>query len=333
MNSSPSTQTLRRKARAEAAAWTVRLHGPHRSPELEAAFRTWLSASAENARQFERVTEVWDAASGVPRGGLTRLGSWRQGGLRGVWLRVAAVAVVCMIAVFAWYRYGFAGVYRTGVGEQRVVRLEDGTRISMNSATRIEVDFARLRRHVVLGDGEAYFEVAHNPARPFVVSAGGHDVTALGTTFLVRYDPTCTAVTLVEGKVTVSNTAAPPAERGDTSGSARRPLALTPGERLLLAPNTAPSVDLPRIDALIAWRRGEVVLDKTPLTDAVAEMNRYEDEKLIIDSPEVGTLPISGIYHTGDSDGFAQTVARLYRLQISRKANELHLTGAGPGTP
>jgi transmembrane sensor len=334
MNSnSPSARTLCRKARAEAAAWTVRLHGPHRSPELEAAFRTWLSASAENARQFERVTEVWDAASGVPGAGLTRLGNWRQVSLTGAWLRAAAVAVVCTVAALAWYQYAFAGVYRTGVGEQRVVRLEDGTRVSMNSATRIEVDFARQRRHVVLTDGEAYFEVAHNPGRPFVVSAGGHDVTAFGTTFLVRYDPTYTAVTLVEGKVTVSNAAAPAAQRGASSGSARRPLALTPGERLMLARNTAPSVDLPRIDALTAWRRGEVVLDRTPLTDAVAEMNRYEDERLIIDSLDVGKLPISGIYHTGDSDGFAQTVARLYRLQVSHKANEIHLTGTAPGTP
>ena len=154
--SSPAAQTLRRKARAEAAAWTVRLHGPHRSPELEAAFRAWLAASPENARQFERVTEVWDAASGVPRGGLARFGNWRQRSLTGTLLRVAAVAVVCTVAAFAWHRYGFADdVYRTGVGEQRVVRLEDGTRISMNSATRIEVDFARLRRHVVLSGGEA----------------------------------------------------------------------------------------------------------------------------------------------------------------------------------
>ena len=165
------------------------------------------------------------------------------------------------------------------------------------------------------------------------MSAGGHDVTALGTTFLVRYDPTYTAVTLVEGKVTVSNTAAPAPRDGASSRTARRPLALTPGERVMLARNDAPSVDLPRIDALMAWRRGEVVLDKTPLTDAVAEMNRYEDERLVIDTVDVGKLPISGIYHTGDSDGFAQTVARLYRLQISRTANEIHLTGTAPGTP
>jgi len=334
MNStSQSAPTSRRKARAEAAAWTVRLHGPHRSPELEAAFRNWLTASEENARQFERVTEVWDAASGVSPGGITRIGNWRMGSPVGTWLRVAVVAVVCTVATLAGYRYWFAGVYRTGVGEQRIVRLEDGTRISMNSATRIEVDFARLQRHIVLSDGEAYFEVAHNPARPFVVSAGGHDVTALGTTFLVRRDPAYMAVTLVEGRITVSNASVPASQNSASSEISQRPLALTPGERLVLVRNTAPSVDLPRIDALTAWRRGEVVLDKTPLTDAVAEMNRYEDERLILDSSAVGDLRISGIYHTGDSEGFAQTVARLYGLRISRKDNEIHLTGAAPGTP
>jgi transmembrane sensor len=84
---------------------------------------------------------------------------------------------------------------------------------------------------------------------------------------------------------------------------------------------------LPRIETLTAWRRGEVVLEQTPLADAIAEMNRYEDDTLVIDSPGIARLRISGIYHTGDSSGFAQTIARLYGLRVVQSGREIRLTG------
>jgi transmembrane sensor len=105
---------------------------------------------------------------------------------------------------------------------------------------------------------------------------------------------------------------------------------LAPGERLLLARNALPQLDSPPIEAVAAWRRGEVVLEKTTLDEAVAEMNRYEDEKLVIGSPEIGKLRISGIYHVGDSAGFAQTIAKLYQLQVMEGDDQIRLTAKPP---
>jgi transmembrane sensor len=345
-------RSARRHARAEAAAWIVRLHGPHRTPELETAFRQWLAENKENAREFERVTEVWDSARGIPAAGMARLGNWSAASVRpreGVaplWglAKVAVALVVCVLPVWLAYLHWSADVYRTGVGEERLVRLHDGSRISLNSNTRIEVKFSNTQRHVTLTNGEAYFEAAHDAARPFVVSAGGHDVTALGTSFLIRYEADKTAVTLVDGKVTVSNATPPPVttptDTNIPSAPAARPTArvaeglvtLTPGERIVLARNTPPAVDSPHIDVVTAWRRGEVILDKTELHEAVAEMNRYEDTKLVLDSPEAGHLKISGIYHTGDGAGFARTIAKLYQLRITQKNNEIHFSASRPGT-
>lgn len=199
------------------------------------------------------------------------------------------------------------------LGEQRSLRLADGTRVTLNSATRLALSFTQGERRVNLSHGEAYFEVARDPRRPFVVSAAGHDVTAVGTSFLVRYEQKRMAVVLLEGKVTVSAVAV------------ASPLTLNPGERLLLSAQGQAHLDSPSLDAVTAWRRGEVVLDDTPLEEAVAEMNRYEENRLVLESSAVGRLPVSGIFHTGDSVEFAHTVARLYGLRLTRQDGEIRL--------
>jgi transmembrane sensor len=370
----------RRKARAESAVWVVQLHGPHRTRELEAALRDWLSVDEINRHEFEGITEVWEDARGIPVGGLPRIAQRNRSTRR--WApAVAAFLVVCAVGVLTAYGIWFANDYQTGVGEQRVVRLADGTLVSLNSDTRIQVGVTQNRRRVTLARGEAYFEVTHNPERPFVVSVGNHDVTALGTTFLVRFDSDRTAVTLVEGKVTVSNVALPlsaqppedssatasrtevsdggsavqpssseasrrttvrqtigatagrflsessPRQGADNAAGSAQIVTLEPGERLELNRDSTPILDSPRIDAVIAWRRGEVVLEKTSLADAIAEMNRYQNEKIVLDSPDIGQLRISGIYRVGDISGFAQTIANLYHLHVTEQGNEMRLTG------
>jgi transmembrane sensor len=320
----------RRAARADAAAWIVRLHGPHRSPELENAFREWLSADPENGRQFERVTETWEQGATIPVAGIPRLARWQPPARRRVLIATMAAGVCGLLGLGIWLAWP-EPTYATGVGEQRLVRLDDGTRLSLNSETRVEIDYTKSQRRVQLIRGEAYFEVAHNPARPFVVTAGGTRVTALGTTFVVRYDTDKTAVTLVEGKVVVVPVAGDerpvvtPKNIGQASPPARKDLVLAPGERVTLVRNTPALVDEPRVEAITAWRRGEVMLDKTQLSDAIVEMNRYDSQILVIEDPRVATLQVSGIYHAGDSASFARTVAKLYDLHVEERPGQIVL--------
>src|ERR1700724_1682824 len=103
-------------------------------------------------------------------------------------LRIRAAAVVLVICgLVGWgvWRAWADPTYTTGIGEQRIVRLDDGTRLSLNSGTRVRIAYDDSERRVELESGEAYFEVAHNPARPFIVTAANHRVTALGTVFVV----------------------------------------------------------------------------------------------------------------------------------------------------
>ncbi len=258
-----------------------------------------------------------------------------------VWAFAAVILMALGICTLSAYRIWWAGTYHTGVGEQLLVHLEDGSRVLLNSDTKIRVQFARDRRHIIMSHGEAFFEVAHVPDRSFVVSVGAHDVTALGTAFQVRYDAGSTAVTLIEGKVVVSNashdlpdTPSQDVSRRDTSAQAPRArsrrsvqaVTLTPGERLLMVRDAAPRLDSPSVEVVTAWRRGEVVLDKTTLNDAIAEMNRYQDKQLVIGAPSIGNLRISGIYHVGDGKGFAQTIAKLYGLQVTEQDNQIRLS-------
>lgn len=336
-----ATQDRRRRARAEASVWIVRLHGAHRTPELEAGFRRWLEASPDNAAEFERVTSVWEAAPHASIAGLPRVvhrepasPSPRR------WAIAATLLLVAAGGAFLAYRVELDPEYVTAIGEQRTVPLDDGSRIALNSNSKVKIEFTESRRTVRLLRGEAFFEVAHNQQRPFVVIAGDNQVTAVGTAFEVRYEPDHIDVTLVEGKVNVTSTAelleVPASVSSSLSGTSKLSssgYAMTAGERLRVAKGAAPSVDAPRVDAVTAWRRGEVMLDDTPLTDAVAEMNRYSKVALVIDEGSIATLHVSGIYHTGDSEGFAQTVANLYGLKVTQEGGQIHLRTGAPPNP
>jgi transmembrane sensor len=228
-------------------------------------------------------------------------------------------------------------MYGTGVGEQQVVVLDDGTRMSLNTDTRVRVDSDSAARKVRVLSGEVLFEVAKDPQRPFVVRVAGSEVVALGTVFSVRLGPSvdrsgdALAVTLIEGRVSVGAAAA-----GDGVAPAR-PLMMQPGERIRIAraagspaPRVTLQMDRQRIDQAIAWTRGEVYFDGASLTDAVAEMNRYSRIPIVLVNPAALADPrISGVYRTGDSAGFARAVAALHGLSLGERLDRLELA---PGT-
>jgi transmembrane sensor len=349
----------RKSLRAEAAAWIAKLHGPDRSPDLEEDFRAWLGANPEHARAFEHITEIWDALANVNVGGLPRLATnealegparpvpgrhvfharpiflkTRMRGAFAVTLLLAAVG----IGTWLYVARGAREVYLTAIGEQRIVTLEDGSRVFLNSDTKLDIDLEKHTRGVALQRGEAYFEVAKDPARPFTVTAGDHTVTALGTSFVVRYDPDLTAVTLVEGKVAVEGPSA--SANGSASEDTQREptssiqaagegpgheILLSPGQRITFEQSGTAKIDIPQPESTAAWRRGEVVFDNTPLKEAIEEMSRYQRQRLILDDSSIGELPVSGIYRTGKNQDFAQAVATIYDLEVEADGDGIHL--------
>lgn len=306
--------------RAEAAAWVARLHSCGRTRELEAGLRKWLKADEAHARAFEIATEAWEIGGSLRSRSVSRIADpfaeAPQGPARSK-QQLAMVAVLLMAVAaggFFWAKRHPAIV--TAVGEQRILTLTDGSRIFLNTDTRLFVRETAQQRRVQLESGEALFDVAQDPHRPFIVAAGNKEVVALGTSFVVRRETGELVVTLMEGRVSVN--------------SAASETMLTPGQRVVFADDTAPTLDKPPLESVTAWRRGEVVLDKTRLRDAADEMNRYSAVKLQIADDRVADIPVSGIFRAGDSARFARAVAATYHLGIEHERQRIVISGARP---
>jgi transmembrane sensor len=300
---------------AEASAWLTRLQGSARTPAAERAFRAWLAEDKAHARAFARVNHAWDI---IPGAAAYHKDAARPPSQRRRQQQIFAVAA--SIALFMVLAGGYAlrdPVYRTGVGEQKALTLDDGSRITLNTDTQLVVSYRKSERHIRLERGEAMFEVAKNPQRPFIVTAGREQVRALGTTFLVRNDADQLAVLLIEGRVEVSEGASQHSDK-----SSKQAVTLAPGERLVLSPSNAKQaldhlkLDHPKVEEATAWRQGEVIFDNTTLGDAAAELNRYASTHLHLDDPSLAQLRVSGVFATRDPVEFANAVAKLHDLNV-----------------
>ena len=325
-------------ARADAAVWVARLHGPNRTKEAEAGLRRWLADDPQHPVAFEMMTETWERSARLRRRPIEKVASWEAVGFRLRFSYAAfAIAATAVVAVIGTLFYLHTDVITTGIGEFRTLTLQDGTRVFMDSNTRLSVHYEKAQRQVRLDSGEAFFEVAKNPHRPFLVRASGHLIRDLGTEFDVRSDAQGLAVTLVEGKVTVSPMSAAP-DGGvlrDASGSPSlrallppgqlRAFALSAGERLTFASTGVSRIDYPPLGIVTAWERGQVVLDNTSLPDAVAEMNRYSQQRIVLQGAAAGRIRVSGVFQAGDSQNFAAAVARTYHMRASQQGETIIL--------
>jgi transmembrane sensor len=242
------------------------------------------------------------------------------GGRRG-WTRAAALVVATLLLGVAWQLspYGYApGRYETGTGEQRVLDLEDGSRVALDAQTRIRVRYTDDVRMIQLTEGQAQFSVAHDPQRPFRVQAGGHTIVALGTTFSVEYVDEQVRVAMIEGRVlvTVVKAGEPEAPSGSPDTGAGRATELTAGEGLRVRDDGETTfIPNANVAAATAWRQGKVIFDSEPLSEAARRLNRYSRLQVVIDDPQLAQLSVSGIFEVGDSREFVHVMESYLRLE------------------
>jgi len=300
---------------AEAAAWLARLYGDE---DARPALDAWLAEDPAHAAAFARANEVWAI---LPRAARSEEAADvravpRRASLPRVGVAIAASLVLGVMGV--WWSLGNAGDYATRPGEQKVATLEDGSRMALNTDTRVGVQFDDGRRHIRLEKGEAMFEVAHDADRPFVVVAGDTRVQAIGTVFIVRRTADDVVVTLIKGKVAVSHDQ-PPA-----GGAGRETLVLRPGEKLTEPENGPARIEPESVEIATAWRRGQTVFRDTPLGEAVTELNRYGGPVILVDDPRIAALPISGVFATNAAD-FAEAAATVHGLRVEKDGDALHI--------
>jgi len=282
----------------EAAAWLARLRSEARTPADEAGFRAWLAEQPGARQAFDDINAAFEMAGART----APVAAARRPVLK---LGVAAgLALAAGLAAFMLFGPGLAPVesFSTNVGEQRTIALRDGSMVLLDTASRIEVRLSARRRKVELVQGRAHFEVAKDRRRPFVVQGGSRSVTAVGTVFDVWRGPGETSVLLTEGKVILRD--------GEDSRL------MAPGDRVVFRGDQV-IADRPALETQTAWQTGRAVFESQPLSEVVAELNRYSRRPLVLADRKVAGMRISGTYKVGDVGAFAVSLSRLLPVEVT----------------
>jgi transmembrane sensor len=317
----------------EAAIWAWRMDSPSVTPAERQAFEAWLRQDPRHARASKELNYVWQQLDGLAEAkreekiatfSETRK-AVRASHQRG-WL-AAAAAVIGGIAIgVAWLEHGSElQVLATAVGQERSVTLADGSVVSLNTNTIVETNLARRTREIYLRKGEAHFQVAHDTSRPFMVHAGDAVVRAVGTEFEVRVLPDQHVDVVVnEGRVEVR-----PAESksGATPNLPVPARALSAGQRLSTASRdyAITSVTKEQLSSELAWREGAIVFEGERLADAIAEVERYTDTRIIVTDSATAALRVGGRFRTGDVQEFFDALQAALPVSIRRTSDGIYV--------
>lgn len=317
----------------EAAVWTWRRDSGELTAIEQGQLEAWLREDARHRRAFEELSATWSALDRLSdRAWDENLAAFarkeRRRGFprKGLWQTAAAAVLVLGLGAALWIaRRPGMQVMSTAIGQQRHLRLADGTRLTLNTNTLLAVKLTPERRDVYLRRGEAHFDVVHNASRPFFVHVANTVIRDVGTQFEVRLKSDRDIDVLVdEGQVEVRGPGPAAAPAGPDSGahgeSAGWVKSLSAGEQLLIAgPHLEViSVSPRQIADDLAWREGALVFQGEPLSQALAEVGRYTHTRIVLTGPKVASLHISGRFRTNDVPGFFQALQAALPVRVSR---------------
>ncbi|MFT3803918.1 MAG: FecR domain-containing protein [Burkholderiaceae bacterium] len=311
--------------RQDVLDWFVRRQRDGWSAQDEAAFQAWLQADADHRRAYARWESHWKALDGIPADTVAHLRRNLQRDKeredvgparadvprRRLLVPAFAAASVAALAggtgLLAWNRRQagpeFAQAFGTQRGQQIDAPLPDGSRLRLDTATRIEVAYYRQRREVRLLEGQAVFSVRGDSARPFHVLAGPVGVTVVGTRFSVRYTPHLPGnegvqVAVEEGRVRVVRR---DRRSADTLGDLPGAVFLAAGQQVRAdAAGTLASTQAVPGQDIAPWRDSRISFVDTPLAQALAELERYGSTGLAVRDPAVAALRLSGTFDPRD---------------------------------
>jgi transmembrane sensor len=311
----------------EAERWFARMLDADCSDAERAAFERWRAADPAHAAAWRELDRLWRQSADAVRHPALAAAAWRA--LRdeppAPWYRrarfllpaaaaAAAAALVVLVALPRWQaaRMPITGVaYHTATGEQRSIRLADGTTVTLDAQSSVVVRYDGGQRQVDLLHGRAQFAVRHDPRHPFVVHAGNGTVTDVGTVFQVRTSADCTGVTLLEGAVDVA-AAAP--------GQAAQRVALhSDGKEVWFGPDGRISAPQPAdVQAAEGWTQGKLFVHDWRLSELLAEMNRYNRVQMAVGDPSLADLRISGVFDAHDPQTMLQLLQQGWPVRARR---------------
>lgn len=330
-----------------AAAWLARRDRTDWSADDQAAFAAWLAADTAHRVAYLRLAAVWrDAArlkvmgAGVVPGPVPERGAWRnspwfatasdtgwqprsrRGRSRaersGRNLRLAGIAAAMLVAAalvvaIAWRDAGRPerGAWQTAIGQRQEVQLPDGSTATLAGDSELRVSMDRRVRNLDLVRGEAFFDVAKDHARPFIVHARGYRVVAVGTRFDVSRDNDGLRVVVTRGVVRLQPADANGLPATDLPAGS---IALV-GRDGVVVRRVAPV----QAAEYLGWRDGYVAFHDTPLARAVDEFNRYNPRRIVIADPALGTLRVGGHFRLDNSEAFVRLLQQMFPIDAEQR--------------
>ena len=338
-------------AAGEAASWFARERKGFSAQE-EAAWARWLAANPSHASAFEDVEATWKRLAAIRaapemialrEAALSR--RRRSPGPFAIAAFAVAAAILAVALPRAWYAMPHlyartearidaaaqapmaeAQDLRTSVGETRAIALADGSVVTLDTDSAVRVVSSDRSRLVTLMHGRAFFQVAKDSTRPFIVFAGDKRVMAVGTAFDVRLEGEAVSITLREGRIRVEAPIA--ATSGVEATKTVEAADLVPGTRLDASSRAGWHLAKADMARDLAWLHGQLVFDGNRLGDAVAEINRYSARKIVLADPTLADMPVSGVFNAGQVEAFAQALQSYKLARIAaRTPNTITLVG------
>jgi len=285
----------------KALEWFVLLQDTAVSADDRRAFSAWMASDPAHRVAYERAQTLWQRFDAVKPEYDRYKGSNRVG-RRGVILGGLA-ALVLAPGAYMLSRPGLFATYKTDVGERRSFTLADGSTVELGSYSALSVDFSDKRRDLVLHQGQGFFQVAADAARPFVVSAKGGTITALGTAFDVKLDEDAVTVSVVEHAVSVAF--------GDAA-----PVRLDEGWQLTFGGNAIAAPHRSDSQIVEAWRNDRVIFEDVPLRRVLTELERYRRGRIFLTDAEIGNMPVTAIFDTRDAEAALATIAETLPVKV-----------------
>ncbi len=321
-----------------APEWMIRISSGKLSGRDERDLEKWLAQKPENKRALERSRQLWSlsaqlrnsptAQSLLERDEISSAKGWLAGNtLKRYFAPAAAAAAVILVSFLflpqierflASSRIAADGA-TTARGEIANYALPDGSTLTLDAASTVRIAFNDKQRIVYLSGGEGFFDVKHNPDRPFIVVAGKKRVVVAGTKFNVDYFPkeSDMEVAVVEGLVNVTFPT-------PNAGSRTMPIKQ---DEVVQFPANGSTIRRPMSAAhASAWREGKLYFDNAQLSEVLASVNRYSKKPLTVSNPEMGKLTVTGMFRAGDLNAVLLSLNDLYGLKGQELADRWLLT-------
>jgi transmembrane sensor len=354
-----SEARLRAEIADQAADWFVELAEAELDTRAREAFIRWLQTSPAHAFAYLQVAALWEDAPlldvrerrnrdelialakgeanvvplGVMAGQITiatpTQAIVRQPRAGAVVVLAASVLVAVAGGTLVWHQLLNVPTYSTDIGEQRLIRLADGSTLELNARSNVRIHYSESERGVELSEGQLLARVARDAKRPFVVRSGDAEVRAVGTVFDVYRKASGTTVTVVEGTVAVAlpRRAIRPRLEGGAPAvtSTSVPLMLQAGEQIRVTPSAPAEPIKADIAAAIGWTHRQLVFQRATLTEVVEEFNRYNPRPMVIKDAALADARIGGVFSSTDPTSLLLFVRSLPDVNVEETESEVRI--------